>query len=247
MSVSPPVSPPLPAQGQPSRSPSPAAPGPRPGVLDTAAAAFAAGRPVLVTGCAGPVPVQLVADPATAGPAGTAWLIRHGSGLLTAPLTAGRAVLLGLPPMSVTADSRRGGPTVTVDAATGIGTGISAVDRARTLRVLADPGASRSDLTRPGHVMPVVADDVPGPAGTALALLRLARGGEVAVATVPVDDRGEPLTVAAAAAFAVRHRLVVVDAATVTGAGPVPAAAHPQDQTPGASRGTTRPGGSPCP
>ena len=90
-----------------------------------------------------------------------AWGIRHSSGYLCAPMTAERADALNLPLMVPSSqDPRRTAYTVSVDAATGVTTGISAVDRTRTLKVLADPQASAEDLIRPGHVLPLRA--VPG-------------------------------------------------------------------------------------
>ncbi|MGB7819509.1 MAG: bifunctional 3,4-dihydroxy-2-butanone-4-phosphate synthase/GTP cyclohydrolase II [Ornithinibacter sp.] len=85
-----------------------------------------------------------------------AWTIRHTSGYICAPLTEAAADRLGLPLMvKDNADPLRTAYTVTVDAASGVTTGISAADRARTIRTLADPRASASDLIRPGHVVPL--------------------------------------------------------------------------------------------
>ncbi|MFZ1410108.1 MAG: 3,4-dihydroxy-2-butanone-4-phosphate synthase, partial [Micropruina sp.] len=85
-----------------------------------------------------------------------AWTIRHSSGYLCAPMTNERADLLGLPLMVASnADPLRTAYTITVDAASGIRTGISAADRARTVRVLADPASTAEDLIRPGHVVPL--------------------------------------------------------------------------------------------
>ena len=93
-----------------------------------------------------------------------AWTIRHSSGYLCAPMPAERADALELPLMVPhSQDPRRTAYTVTVDAASGVTTGISAEDRARTLRVLADPGSGSGDLIRPGHVLPLRA--VPGGVG----------------------------------------------------------------------------------
>ena len=113
--------------------------------------------------------VILAAQSAT--PEWIAWTIRHSSGYLCAPMTAARADALDLPLMVPhSQDPRRTAYTVTVDAATGVTTGISAADRARTLRVLADPASGREDLIRPGHVLPLRA--VPGASCTARATPR---------------------------------------------------------------------------
>ncbi|BDZ51809.1 hypothetical protein GCM10025867_40500 [Frondihabitans sucicola] len=90
-----------------------------------------------------------------------AWLVRYSSGFVCAPMTAEIADRLDLPPMVAHNEDTRGTAyTVSVDAAAGVTTGISAHDRAHTLRVLADPASVRADLHRPGHVLPLRA--VPG-------------------------------------------------------------------------------------
>lgn len=94
----------------------------------------------------------------------TEWLaltIRHSSGFLCAPMTNERANELDLPLMvEHNQDSRRTAYTVSVDAAEGVSTGISAADRAMTLRVLGNAGSGPADLIRPGHIIPLRA--VPG-------------------------------------------------------------------------------------
>lgn len=90
-----------------------------------------------------------------------AWLVRVSSGLVCAPVTGEIADRLDLPPMVEHNEDERGTAyTVTVDSARGVTTGISAHDRAHTLRVLADANSVRSDLHRPGHILPLRA--VPG-------------------------------------------------------------------------------------
>ncbi|WP_179129693.1 bifunctional 3,4-dihydroxy-2-butanone-4-phosphate synthase/GTP cyclohydrolase II [Corynebacterium pacaense] len=84
-----------------------------------------------------------------------AFMVRYSSGYVCAPLTGEDADRLDLPPMTATNEDARGTAyTVTVDANTG-STGISAADRAHTIRLLADPESVRSDFTRPGHVVPL--------------------------------------------------------------------------------------------
>ena len=98
---------------------------------------------------------DLILAAATATPARIAFAVRHSSGLLCAPMSAERADALELPLMvAQNADPLRTAYTVSVDAAAGVTTGISAADRARTLTVLADPAAAPADLIRPGHVLP---------------------------------------------------------------------------------------------
>ncbi|WP_149204812.1 3,4-dihydroxy-2-butanone-4-phosphate synthase [Actinotalea subterranea] len=154
----------LPSAGEPGGA---AAPGARDvptglGTVEEALDALRAGRPVLVADSPdreNEADVILAAQSATAEWVG--WTIRHSSGYLCAPMPAARADALQLPLMVPTSqDPRRTAYTVTVDAADGVTTGISAADRTRTLRVLADPSAGPASVIRPGHVLPLRA--VPG-------------------------------------------------------------------------------------
>lgn len=89
-----------------------------------------------------------------------AWMVRNTSGFLCAPMPDAYADRLGLPLMVKNSeDARRTAYTITVDAAERVSTGISAADRARTLRVLADPDSGPASLIRPGHVLPLRAVD----------------------------------------------------------------------------------------
>ncbi len=109
-----------------------------------------------------------------------AFMVRYTSGYVCVPLTEADCDRLDLPPMYHTNQDRRGTAyTVTVDAREGVGTGISAADRARTIRLLADPDASAADFARPGHVVPLRAKHGgvlrrPGHTEAAVDLARLA-------------------------------------------------------------------------
>ncbi|GAA4491811.1 hypothetical protein GCM10023094_56630 [Rhodococcus olei] len=83
----------------------------------------------------------------------TSFLVRHTSGLVCAAVPAADCERLWLPPMSGTRGET--GFTVTLDAIEGTTTGISASDRATTLRRMANPLSTAQDFTRPGHVSPV--------------------------------------------------------------------------------------------
>ena len=88
------------------------------------------------------------------------FLATHGRGLICMPLTAAHAEHLGLKPMVSENRSRHGTNfTVSIEAAEGIATGISAQDRALTIRVAAAAGAAASDIVQPGHVFPLIAQD----------------------------------------------------------------------------------------
>jgi 3,4-dihydroxy 2-butanone 4-phosphate synthase / GTP cyclohydrolase II len=89
-----------------------------------------------------------------------AWTVRHTSGFLCAPMTNELADRLDLPVMVVENEDVLGtNYTVSVDAADRLSTGISAADRAHTLRVLADPTSTPASLHRPGHILPLRAVD----------------------------------------------------------------------------------------
>ncbi|TWS18234.1 bifunctional 3,4-dihydroxy-2-butanone-4-phosphate synthase/GTP cyclohydrolase II [Tsukamurella asaccharolytica] len=89
-----------------------------------------------------------------------AFMVRYTSGYLCVPLDGATCDKLGLPPMYSTNQDKHGTAyTVTVDAKAGVGTGISAADRATTMRALADPSSTVADFTRPGHVVPLRAKD----------------------------------------------------------------------------------------
>jgi 3,4-dihydroxy 2-butanone 4-phosphate synthase/GTP cyclohydrolase II len=82
----------------------------------------------------------------------------HGRGLICAPISRERADALDLPPMTRrNREVQRTAFTVTVDAATGISTGISSADRARTIQLLADATISADSFVQPGHVFPLQA------------------------------------------------------------------------------------------
>ncbi|RZL67446.1 MAG: 3,4-dihydroxy-2-butanone-4-phosphate synthase, partial [Rhodococcus sp. (in: high G+C Gram-positive bacteria)] len=165
--------------------------------VENALEALGTGKPVFVTDSAdreNEGDVIMAADRIT--PAWTAWTVRNTSGLLCAPMSDARADALELPPMvSNNQDPKRTAYTVTVDAAVGITTGISAADRARTLQVLADPGSVATDIIRPGHVLPLRARpggvlERPGHTEAAVDLCALAGLPAVGVIAELVADDG---------------------------------------------------------
>ena len=88
------------------------------------------------------------------------FMARYGRGMICVPMTIARAQELALHPQVADNTALHGTAfTVTVDAATGVTTGISAADRARTARVLAAEGSRPVDLVRPGHMFPLRARD----------------------------------------------------------------------------------------
>jgi 3,4-dihydroxy 2-butanone 4-phosphate synthase/GTP cyclohydrolase II len=100
----------------------------------------------------------IAAEKATA--ASVNFMAMHGRGLICVPISNGRAEQLGLKRM--VAENREMYSTdftVSVDAADGVTTGISAHDRARTIEVIANPISEPNDLVQPGHVFPLRAKD----------------------------------------------------------------------------------------
>ncbi len=122
---------------------------------------ISAGRIVIVTDDAdreNEGDLVMAAEKAT--PEAVNFMATHGRGMICAPLTAQRADELGLKRMvAENRESFRTDFTVSVDAAEGITTGISAHDRARTIQLLADPKSSPKDLVQPGHIHPLRAKD----------------------------------------------------------------------------------------
>jgi 3,4-dihydroxy 2-butanone 4-phosphate synthase/GTP cyclohydrolase II len=86
------------------------------------------------------------------------FLAKHGRGLICMPITEEHALRLGLRPMVSENRSRHGTNfTVSIEAAEGIATGISAQDRALTIKIAAAPDAKPEDIVHPGHVFPLIA------------------------------------------------------------------------------------------
>lgn len=114
---------------------------------------LSAGRPIVVAGATPGADAHLVIAAEKATVENVAFLIRHGSGLVCAAMTGRDCDRLGLTAM-VGIDRNHPGTeyTVSVDAI-GTGTGISATDRALTLRSLADDTSTPDRFTRPGHVL----------------------------------------------------------------------------------------------
>ncbi|MFT4235587.1 MAG: GTP cyclohydrolase II [Microbacterium sp.] len=166
--------------------------------IENALAALRDGRPVIVADDENRENEgDIILSAQLATPAAIGFAVRRTSGYLCAPMPAEWADRLNLPPMvAVNEDARSTAYTVSVDAATGVTTGISASDRARTVNVLADPASAPTDLIRPGHVLPLRA--VPGGvrerAGhteAAVDLMRLAGLEPVGVIGEVVADDGE--------------------------------------------------------
>jgi 3,4-dihydroxy 2-butanone 4-phosphate synthase/GTP cyclohydrolase II len=125
--------------------------------IDRAIADIAAGKPVVVVDDADRENEgDLIFAAEMATPDLVAFMVRYTSGYICVPLTEADCDRLDLPPMYHTNQDRRGTAyTVSVDAIDGTSTGISAHDRALTMRALADPASTREGFTRPGHIVPL--------------------------------------------------------------------------------------------
>ncbi|PPK66771.1 bifunctional 3,4-dihydroxy-2-butanone-4-phosphate synthase/GTP cyclohydrolase II [Actinokineospora auranticolor] len=147
-----------------------------------------------------------------------AFMVRYTSGYICVPLTEADCARLDLPPMFHTNQDARGTAyTVTVDAAEGVSTGISAADRAHTIRLLADADATAKDFNRPGHVVPLRAKEGgvlrrPGHTEAAIDLARLAglRPAGVLCEIVSQKDEGDMARYDELQVFAAEHDLTII-------------------------------------
>ncbi|WJZ02755.1 Riboflavin biosynthesis protein RibBA [Corynebacterium freiburgense] len=189
--------------------------------VDSAIADIHAGKPIVVVDDEdreNEGDLIFAAEKAT--PELVAFMVRHTSGYICAALTAEECDRLGLPPMSaINQDIRATAYTVTVDAATG-STGISAANRAETLRRLASPDFGPSDFTRPGHIVPLRARDggVLVRAGHTEAAVDLARAAGLSPAGVlcEIVSEDDPTDMARAPElrrFADKHDLKMISIA----------------------------------
>ncbi|MGO3660884.1 GTP cyclohydrolase II [Microbacterium gubbeenense] len=166
--------------------------------IDEALDALRAGLPVIVADDADRENEgDLILSAELATPEQVAWMVRYTSGYLCAPMPTEWADRLDLPPMVARNEDMRGTAyTVSVDAAVGVTTGISASDRARTLNVLADPASTARSVIRPGHILPLRAKaggvrERAGHTEAAVDLMRLAGLAPVGVIGEIVQDDGE--------------------------------------------------------
>ena len=185
--------------------------------VGVAVAALGSGRMVIVVDAENPYDDgDLMLAAAHATPERVAFMVRHTSGILCVPMPAPDLDRLALPPMvAVNEDPRGTGYAVSVNARTGITTGISAADRARTISLLAHPDTKPGDLSRPGHVFPLRAVDGgvlrrAGHTEAAVDLARMAGLPPVAVMGEVVDDDGTVARGARLRAFAAKHGLPIV-------------------------------------
>jgi 3,4-dihydroxy 2-butanone 4-phosphate synthase/GTP cyclohydrolase II len=149
------------------------------------------GLVILVDEAAGTADLVMAASQTTSS--GIAFMCNHARGLTELALSPGRIQTLRLAPMVADWAPLRKPFTVSIEARRGVGTGISAHDRAETIRVAASPNSTGDDLVSPGHVFPIRArlEGHRGRAEAALALANLGGWGEGAVLCTVLDDFGD--------------------------------------------------------
>lgn len=188
--------------------------------VDEAIAAFRAGRPVVVVDDYDRENEGDLIFPAQmATTEMTAFMVRHTSGYICVAMTGEDLDRLHLPPMTAVNEDRKGTAyAVSVDARNVESTGISAADRALTLRTLADPDTRPVDLTRPGHVMPLRAVEGgvlrrAGHTEASVDLSRLAGLQPAAALCELVNDDGTMMRAPDCRVFADEHGLVMISIA----------------------------------
>jgi 3,4-dihydroxy 2-butanone 4-phosphate synthase / GTP cyclohydrolase II len=158
--------------------------------------------------------LAMLAEHAT--PAAINFMAREARGLICLPLAGEVCDRLGLRPQVERNGSRMGTAfTVSIEAASGVTTGISAADRARTIRVACDPGSAAGDLVSPGHVFPLRARDGgvlvrEGQTEGIVDLARLAGAKSPAgVICEIMNEDGSMARMPELESFAARHRLKI--------------------------------------
>ena len=188
--------------------------------LETILSEASQGRAFLIVADAAAETSGLIAVPARLATADQVNLmVRHARGLVCLAITRERARQLKLP-----MQEERGRPaesipfTVSIEAAAGVTTGISAHDRAHTIRVAVDESSQPSDLVSPGHIFPVLASDggVLVRAGfpeAAVDICAAAGVGSSAMICQVLDEDGEPASTETLARLAEDHDLKVLSIA----------------------------------
>jgi 3,4-dihydroxy 2-butanone 4-phosphate synthase/GTP cyclohydrolase II len=162
---------------------------------------------------------DLVFAASKATPELVAFMVRHTSGVVCVSMPGPELDRLGLPPMTmVNEDRKQTAYAVSVDARDGISTGISARDRARTIRVLVDSATEPWELTRPGHVFPLRAVEGgvlrrPGHTEASVDLARMAGLTPAGVICEVVNEDGSMARLPELAAFAKEHDLALISIA----------------------------------
>jgi 3,4-dihydroxy 2-butanone 4-phosphate synthase / GTP cyclohydrolase II len=188
--------------------------------IEDAVAAIARGEIVIVVDDAdreNEGDLIMAADAAT--PERIAFFVRHTSGVICLSMTGDRLDELDVPLMvQANTESHRTAFTVSVDFRHGTSTGISAADRATTIRALADPATSPEDLARPGHIFPLRYTEGgvlkrAGHTEAAVDLARMAGRAPAGVLCEVVNDDGTMARLPELRAFAEQHGLLLISIA----------------------------------
>lgn len=186
--------------------------------LQPALDALAEGRIIVITGDrlrGGDIDFCVAAQHVT--PEAINFMATHGRGLICLALTPARAVKLGIELINPGREQQSGRPHGrSIEAATGVTTGISAADRAHTVKVAMAPDASASDLVSPGHVFPLITaeggvKERPAAAEASIELCRMAGAGDAAVICSIMRDDGEMARIEDLQELVERYKLQTAD------------------------------------
>lgn len=177
---------------------------------------FRAGRALVVVddpGRENEGDVVIAADKVT--PAAINFMAKEGRGLICVPMLGDRLDALQVSPMVERGEPREAAFTISVDAKRGVTTGISAHDRARTVRALIDPKTRPADLSRPGHIFPLRYREGgvlvrSGHTEAAVDLARLAGLTPAAVICEIMNEDGSMSRLPTLKRFAKKHKLKMV-------------------------------------
>jgi len=164
---------------------------------------------------------DLIMAAEAATPETIAFFVRHTSGVICTPMLGERLDELDLPLMVATNTAPyRTAFTISVDAGRGTTTGISAADRATTIRALIDPATRPGDLVRPGHIFPLRYREGgvlmrAGHTEPAVDLARMAGCYPAAVLCELVDEDGGMARLPELERFAERHGLPLISIAEI--------------------------------
>lgn len=161
---------------------------------------------------------DLILSAEKATPESINFMIRYGSGILCVTLTEEQADRLELPLMVPKKSSNShfvAAFTVSIEAASGVSTGVSAADRTRTIQVAANPESKPEDLSRPGHVFPLRARKGgvlvrPGHTEGSIDLMRLAGLTQAGVLCELMNPDGTMARMPEIKQFAREHNLVIL-------------------------------------
>jgi 3,4-dihydroxy-2-butanone 4-phosphate synthase len=163
--------------------------------------------------------LDLAAAASRITPEAIAFMARHGRGLICLGLSAARARALRIEPQRSEAHSGSNRPFGrSIEAASGVTTGISAADRARTIAVAVDPSSTPEDLVSPGHIFPLIAKEE-GPRvrlstlEAGLALMQQLGLGEGVVLCAMLRDDGSMARLGEVRGWAASEGIPVIDIA----------------------------------